>query len=183
MVIYTYLCNVMFFENSCMEKLFLADWTVATSFDVLETQSQRHSLVVPIVNTELLSDLSDIKVCAEALAYFLSISTIRFNGNRFRIWYGSSNNATIQRQRSMTFDDRLSKSSLGQIKDDQLSLLEDIFRRGQCAQINKGISEITHIGRMAHCFFQLNFCSEHRFMPCKNHQVICFKRLHILCLN
>lgn len=173
----------MLFENSCVEKLFLAYWTVATSFDVLETQSQRHSLIVPIVNAELLSDLSDIKVRAEALAYFLSISAIRFNRNSFRIWYGFSNNATIQRQRSIAFDERLSKYSLGQIKDDQLSWLEDVFRRGKCAQINKGISEITHIGRMAHSFFQLDFYSEHGFMPCENHQVICFKRLHILGLN
>lgn len=173
----------MIFENSCMKKLFLTYWTVTTSFDVLETQSQRHSLVIPIVNTELLSNLSDIKVRAEALAYFLSISAIRLNRNRFRIWYGSSNNAAIQWQRGIAFDECMSKSSLGQIKDDQLSWLEDVFRRGKCAQINEGISEIAHISRMAHGFFQLNFYSEHGFMPCKNHQVISFKRLHTLGLN
>ncbi len=158
-----------------MEKLFFTDLTICTTFEFLETQSERHSLVVPIVYTELLSNGPDIKIDAKALTNFFSIGAIRFNGNCFRIRCGSSNHTTIQRQRCIAFNERLCKSSLRKVKDDQLSWLKDILRRGECTEINKRISEITLIHRMAHCFFQLNFDSDHGLLTCENHQVIGFK--------
>ncbi len=166
-----------------MEKLFFTDLTTGTTFDVLETQSQRHSLVVPIVYTELLSNGPDIKNRAEALTNFISIGAIRFNGNCFRIGCGSSNDTTIQRQRCIAFNERLCKSSLRKVKDDKLSWLKDILRRGKCTEINKRISEITLIHRMAHSFFQLNFDSDHGLQTCEHNQVICFKWLHVLGLD